>query len=117
VVIETVGGLADTLDDAIRFCRASGRIVMLGVFAGSRPINALAFFLKELSLIASNTYGTTRRAPEFETGVELAARYRNELAPLQTHQFALDSVAGAFACASDKRSGAIKVTICPRPGP
>ncbi len=116
VVIETVGGLADTLDEAIRLCRAGGRIVVLGVFAGSRPINALAFLVKELSLIGSNTYGTTRRAPEFAVGVELAARYRSELAPLQTHQFSLDSVADAFACANDKRSGAIKVTICRRPG-
>ena len=119
VVIETVGGLADTLDDAMRFCRPGGRIVVLGVFAGSRPINALVFFIKELTLIGSNTYGTQRGSEfpsEFAEGVELAARYRNEIAPLQTHQFELESVADAFSCADDKSSGAIKVTIVPRPG-
>lgn len=113
VVIETVGGLADTLDQAVRLCRAGGRIVVLGVFSGSRPIDALAFFVKELELVGSNTYGTTHRGSEFAVGVELAARYRSEIAPLQTHQFALDAVADAFACADDKRSGAIKVTILP----
>ena len=111
VVIETVGGLADTLDDAIRFCRPGGRIIVLGVFAGSRPINALAFFIKELQLIGSNTYGTTSSGSEFATGVELATRYRNELAPLQTHQFGLARVADAFVCADEKRDGAIKVTV------
>jgi len=111
VVIETVGGLSDTLEDSVRLCRAGGRIVMLGVFGGSRPINALLFFLKELVLIASNTYGTTQRGPEFAAGAALAARHRGELAALQTHQFALAQVDRAFDCAADKRSGAIKVTI------
>ena len=113
VVIETVGGLADTLEDSVRLCRSGGRIVVLGVFGGSRPINALLFFLKELVLIASNTYGTTRRGSEFASGAALAARHGDELAALQTHQFALSDVGRAFDCAADKRSGAIKVTILP----
>lgn len=113
VVIETVGGQADTLEQAVMLCRPGGRIVMLGVFAGTRPIHALAFFIKELELIASNTYGATRRGSEFAAGVELAARYAEELAPLQTHRFALADVADAFACADDKSSGAIKVTVLP----
>jgi threonine dehydrogenase-like Zn-dependent dehydrogenase len=114
VVIETVGGLAETLDQAVLLCRPGGRIVVLGVFAGSTPINGLVLLMKELEIIASNTYGTTQRGSEFAAGVELVARYASELTPLQTHQFGLDAVGDAFACADDKRSGAIKVTVLPR---
>ena len=113
VVIETVGGSADTLEQAVRLCRPAGRVVVLGVFAGPRPIDALALMAKEIELIGSNTYGTGRRGPEFRVAVDLLPRYRRELEPLQTHRFALDAVEDAFACAADKKSGAIKVTVLP----
>ena len=113
VVIETVGGSADTLAQAVRLCRPAGRVIVLGVFLGDRPLNALLLMLKEIRVIGSNTYGTTRRGPEFRAAVELLARHRAELEPLQTHQFGLASLKGAFDCAADKRSGSIKVTIEP----
>ncbi len=113
VVIETVGGFADTIAQAVHLCRPSGRVVVLGVFASERSLNALEFMAKELSLIGSNTYGSTRRGSEFRAAVDLLPRYRAELEPLQTHQFRLSSLNDAFKCALDKRSGAIKVTVIP----
>jgi threonine dehydrogenase-like Zn-dependent dehydrogenase len=113
VVIETVGGSSDTLAQAIRLCRPAGRIVVLGLFAGDCPVNALLLMMKELTLIGSNTYGAEGREPEFRAAVDLVPRYREEIAALQTHRFALSGVEDAFRCASDKRSGAIKVTIVP----
>lgn len=112
-VIETVGGIADTLAQAVHVCRPSGRVVVLGVFAGERSLNAIEFMAKELSLIGSNTYGSTRRGSEFRAAVELLPRYRAELEPLQTHQFRLSLLNDAFKCALDKHSGAIKVTVMP----
>jgi len=56
VVFETVGGRAQTLDEAVACCRAGGRIVVLGLFAGYRPFDARSFLIKELELVASNTY-------------------------------------------------------------
>jgi threonine dehydrogenase-like Zn-dependent dehydrogenase len=112
-VIETVGGSSETLNQAIRLCRPAGRIVVLGIFIGDRPINAFLLMVKELSVIGSNTYGTDRRGPEFRAAVDLIPRYREEIASLQTHRFALEEVDEAFRCAADKRSGAIKVTIVP----
>jgi hypothetical protein len=41
----------------------------------------------------------------------MLARYRDEIDILQTHQFPLADIAGAFACAADKNTGAIKVTV------
>jgi threonine dehydrogenase-like Zn-dependent dehydrogenase len=113
VVIETVGGHADTLVQAVQLARAAGRVVVLGVFSGVRPVDALGLLLKEITLIGSNTYGTGRRGPEFRAAVELLPRYASELAPLLTHRFPLARVAEAFATAADKKSRAIKVTITP----
>jgi threonine dehydrogenase-like Zn-dependent dehydrogenase len=113
VVIETVGGHADTLSVAIASCAPTGRVVVLGVFAGPRPVDARALVLKEVAVIGSNTYGTTRRGSEFRAAVDLLPRHASELAPLLTHRFPLARVSEAFACAADKRNAAIKVTVTP----
>jgi L-iditol 2-dehydrogenase len=111
VVIETVGGAADTLEQSVQACRPGGRVVVLGVFAGSRSIDALGLMAKEITVIGSNTYGTGPRGPEFRVAVDLLPRYAAEIAPLQTHRFDLAQVEDAFACAADKSKGAIKVTV------
>ena len=113
VVIETVGGTADTLLQAVQLVRPAGRVVVLGVFSGPRPIDALGLMAKEVTVVGSNTYGTSRRGSEFRVALDLLPRFAGELAPLQTHRFPLERVEQAFATAADKRSGAIKVTIAP----
>jgi threonine dehydrogenase-like Zn-dependent dehydrogenase len=113
VVVETVGGRADTLAQAIRVCRAGGRIVVLGIFSSDTPVSGTLLMAKELTILGSNTYGTDRRGPEFRGAVDLLPRFRDELSGLQTHHFPLDSVEDAFRTASDKKSGAIKVTVIP----
>lgn len=111
VVIETVGGQADTADLAVRVCRPGGRVIVIGVFGGARPVDLLQLMAKEVRVIGSNTYGSTRRGSEFASAVGLLEPLASELEPLQTHHFPLDKVADAFTCAADKQSGAIKVTI------
>lgn len=110
-VIETVGGRADTLDQAVRACRPGGRVIVLGLFAGHRPVNALLLMMKEITLVGSNTYGTDRRGPEFRTAVTLVPRHRQEISTLQTHCVPLSRVEEAFLIASEKQRGAIKVTV------
>jgi threonine dehydrogenase-like Zn-dependent dehydrogenase len=112
-VIETVGGAADTLDQAVRLCRAAGRIVVLGLFTGTRSIDAFLLMVKELTVMGSNTYGTDRSGAEFGAAVDLIPRYRHEIGILQTHRLPLTALEEAFRLASDKASGAIKVTLVP----
>jgi threonine dehydrogenase-like Zn-dependent dehydrogenase len=111
VVIETVGGRAETVDDAIRLCRPGGRVIVLGVFSEKRPVDLLLLMGKELRVIGSNTYGTDGRGSEFGSAVALLPRYATELASLQTHQFPLADLQHAFETADDKTTGAIKVTL------
>ncbi len=113
VVIESVGGAASTLDDAVKACRKGGTIVMLGVFTAPRPVDLTKLMLKELRLQGSFCYGSTPRGPEYDAAAALTGRYADELGTMTTHQFDLTGVADAFATADDKTSGAIKVSVVP----
>jgi threonine dehydrogenase-like Zn-dependent dehydrogenase len=113
VVIESVGGAADTLDDAIRVVGRGGRIVILGTFAAPKAVDLQRVMMKEVALLGSFCYGTGDREPEFATAARLTGRWRDELSAITTHQFPLDDVAAAFHTAGDKTTGAIKVTLIP----
>jgi threonine dehydrogenase-like Zn-dependent dehydrogenase len=113
VVVESVGGAADTVRDAIRVVRRGGRIVLLGTFSEPKAVDLQRLMMKEVALLGSFCYGSGDREPELATAARLTGRWRHELSGLTTHQFALDDVADAFAAADDKSSGAIKVTLIP----
>lgn len=111
IVVESVGGAADTVGDAIRACRRGGTIVLLGTFSEPRAVDLQRLMMKELALQGSFCYGTGRRGPEFAAAAALTGRWERELRALTTHQFPLDQVDRAFVTADDKSTGAIKVTV------
>ncbi|HEX4820906.1 MAG TPA: alcohol dehydrogenase catalytic domain-containing protein [Acidimicrobiales bacterium] len=113
VVIETVGGAAGTVDDALRAVRRGGRIVVLGSFNDAKPVDLRALMMKEVALLGSFCYGSGDREPEFTTAARLTGRWRDELRAITTHQFPLDQISTAFDTANDKSTGAIKVTLVP----
>lgn len=113
VVMETVGGTADTLAEAVRCVRGSGTVVVLGVFVGRAEINAFKLVNEEVRIVGSVMYGRAGHQSEFGIGVQKLTRYRAELAALQTHTFPLAQANEAFQTALDKTSGALKVTVRP----
>jgi threonine dehydrogenase-like Zn-dependent dehydrogenase len=113
VVVETVGGSAPTLQQAVDVARPGGTIVLLGVHTGAQPLNTLRLFRFELTIAGSFCYDRNGPRDDYEDTIALLARYQDRVAPLVTHTYPLASVAEAFATALDKRSGAIKVTILP----
>jgi len=106
-----VGGVADTLSDAIRVVARGGRIVLLGSFSEPKAVSLQRLMMKEVALLGSFCYGGGGREPEFTTAARLTGRWSHELAGLTTHQYHLDDVATAFDTAGDKSTGAIKVTL------
>ncbi len=114
VVVETVGGDADTVAESVSIARRGGRIVVLGVFTGTVGVPGMPWFSKELTLAASNCYGREREEGDFELAARLVATHADRIEPLVTHTFPLDEVAAAFATADDKSTRAIKVQL--RPG-
>ncbi len=113
VIIETVGGTADTLLEAYKTVRGGGTILGLGVFTGLTQINGFRFVNEEIKLIGSVMYGRAGGASEFGVGAAALARYRDALPVFQTHRFALADAREAFETALDKTSGALKVTVLP----
>ncbi len=113
VVIETVGGHAGTLSEAIHAVAPGGTVVMLGVFVGDQAIPAYRLVAKEARLMGSLMYSRAGARSEFGMAVDLLPRYRKEIALLQTASYPLARVNEAFETAGDKRRAAIKVTVLP----
>ncbi len=114
LVVETVGGAAETLRDASLAVRRGGTVSVLGLFLGDVTLPALTLFLKEASVVWSNCYAHPREDADFERAASLVAEHRGELAALCTHRVPLRDVASGFALAADKKSGAVKVTVLPQ---
>jgi 2-desacetyl-2-hydroxyethyl bacteriochlorophyllide A dehydrogenase len=113
VVVETVGGHADTLQQALIVLGVGGRISVLGAFTAPVQIHPIFFFLKEARIFGSNCYGRPGRRSDYEIAIEIMRRHASRLRPLITHRFKLEDIANAYATADDKQSGAIKVQITP----
>ena len=114
LVVETVGGHADTLASACAAARPGGVVSVLGVFMDVPSLDPMQALMKELDLRWSNCYHRARNGrADFELAAGLVDTERESLAHLTTHQFPLTEVERAFEIASDKKSGAVKVTVCP----
>ena len=114
LVVETVGGTADTLDTAAAVCRPGGTICILGVYTKAPPYPALLGLVKELRIIGSFVYGRASARADFDIVQDILARRGQEIGrTVITHSFPLESIDEAFRTASDKASGSIKVTITP----
>lgn len=113
VAIETVGGEAETLNQALFATRAGGSVVVLGVFYGQPQIMALVLMLKEIRMIGSLMYGRYGTRADFDVTLDILHRRQAELAGLITHRFPLAQIGKAYATAADKKEKSIKVSVAP----
>jgi threonine dehydrogenase-like Zn-dependent dehydrogenase len=116
VVLETVGGRASTVKDAVHLARPGAHIGLLGIFDGDTTLPALDVSTKELHLVGSNCYAMADTRSDFEVAVSLLADHLDRVRTIVTHRFSLDEVNEAFRTAADKGSGSIKVSIDPSAG-
>jgi threonine dehydrogenase-like Zn-dependent dehydrogenase len=113
VVIETVGGHATTVADAVQAIDAGGTVVITGLFEDTPKFDVLTMLMKEVRIVASMVYNRRGPASDFDTALEILAARGADLRPLVTHTFALADAQRAFETAADKKSGAIKVMLAP----
>jgi L-iditol 2-dehydrogenase len=113
VVIETVGGAAGTLNEAVHHIRPGGTIAVLGVFTTMSTFNVFSTVVKEVRLVGSLTYGRPGPRADFDVALQLLAAQPERFRQLITHRFSLSEIGRGFAVASDKGSGSIKVAIRP----
>lgn len=113
LVVETVGGTADTMDAAAAALAPGGTISVLGVFLGPLTLDPLTLLGKEARLQWSNCYARRPGEADFEEAVRILTAARRDYRGLLTHEVPLDDIERAFETAGDKRSGAVKVSVIP----
>ncbi len=112
VVFETVGGMADTMETAVKIAKTGGIIVVIGMFRKPVPLNFGRLMRNEIDIICSWSYSTWDGVPEFEIALDLLARGELDAESLITHRFPIDRISEAFHAALNKgESGALKVLI------
>jgi threonine dehydrogenase-like Zn-dependent dehydrogenase len=104
------------MEDALRFTRSGGTIVLLGNSTQLNGIDWSPVWLKELTIRGSLCYSGHSHggagAHAFHEAAAMVADGRAPLAPLLTHTFRLDQLRDALLTAMDKKgSGSIKVAF------
>src|SRR5690606_1325385 len=79
VVLETVGGSAPTLRQAVQVIGPRGTVVILGLFDNDPPYPALAAMLKEVRVVGSMVYNRPQSGSDFGLALEIL---RDEAASL-----------------------------------
>jgi threonine dehydrogenase-like Zn-dependent dehydrogenase len=113
LVIETVGGHAPTLAQAVAVARPGARIVVLGLWDELVPVDSWAAVLKDLTITFSLTYGVTGKRSDFAVCIDWIASGRLPAAALVTHRVPLADIAAGFDLAADKHRGVVKVVVTP----
>ncbi|MEA3459358.1 MAG: alcohol dehydrogenase catalytic domain-containing protein [Chloroflexota bacterium] len=115
LVFDCVGS-GSSIDDALRFTRSGGRMVLIGAAALPKGIDWTFIWLNEIEIKGSYTYGIElyqgKRMHTFEVALDLMAKGKVDLTPLVTRKFKLKDYRQALATVANKgRSGAIKAVF------
>src|SRR5690349_20949862 len=103
LVVETVGGSADTLDTAAAVCRPGGTICVLGAFTRAPTFPALFVLAKELRIIGSFVYSRAGARADYDIVLDILRRHGKRIGEtLITHSYPLARIAVAFRTAADK---------------
>ncbi len=113
VVIETVGGTADTLNAAAAAIRPGGAISVVGVFMGPVTLNTIPLLLKENTLAWSYCYEHGEHGADFADAVRLLTEGTGAAREIVTHEVPLAEAPRAFELAADRQAGALKVSLQP----
>lgn len=111
LVVETVGGDANTLLAAGAALAQGGVVSVLGVFLSPALIDGFTLFFKEATLQFSNCYSRAPGPVDFDESIRLLRENAGLWSSLLTHTVPLDEFERAFAVAADKSQGAVKATV------
>lgn len=113
VTIECAGS-DPAIDQAMRFTRDGGRMVLAGIPGIARGIDWTAMFAQELTVLASRNYHNVepwhgRRWKAFDLALHLMESGQVDLSWMITHRYRLENYKQALRAASDRGvSGMIK---------
>ncbi len=111
VVVETVGGRADTLDLAVGLARPGGRVSVLGLFTGAVKVNAQAMALNEVRMLGAVTYCRPGQRSDFDVALGIIDADPERARNVISHRFSLKATDEAFRTAADKSTASVKVQV------
>jgi len=110
-VVFDCAGTADSLRESQERVRPLGTVILLGTLWAPASVD-MTLCQKEISLIPSMGYKMGARPDRtFDTAARMLLERPEIAETLVTHRFPLDGVDEAFAAASNRASGAIKVAF------
>ncbi len=113
VVVETVGGRADTFNQAIGLVRPGGRVSVLGLFTGPVQVNAQILALNEVRATGGITYCRRGRHSDFDVALRMIEADPERARGIISHRFPLGEADEAFRSAADKSTASLKVQVHP----
>jgi threonine dehydrogenase-like Zn-dependent dehydrogenase len=114
IVVECVGGNAGTLTLAVEVCAPLGEVSVLGLFDAPQPINAQAAVRRELRMVFPIVYGSVGGRHDYDIAAEIL-QGPLPLGELVTHRVPLEEIDRAYATASSKSGGVVRVVVVPGP--
>jgi threonine dehydrogenase-like Zn-dependent dehydrogenase len=113
-VVVDCAGTPSALEQACTVARPGATLVLLASYWDGFEPPGMTLQTKEIRVLPSFMY---RRYADGRRDVDTAARLLAEVPEIArtliTHRLPLDAAAEAFEIARDRRSGAIKVVLCP----
>ena len=107
IVYDCVGTVS-SMNEATRFARAGGKIVLIGTATKLDGLDWTPIWLRELTIIGSMCYGyeTVRghTMRTYQLALDLMASGKVDLAPLLTHMFHIEEWQAALQAAMSKAS-------------
>lgn len=113
LVIEAVGGRADTLGLAMRIAAPRGEVAVFGLFDGPQSLDVRRASYKELRFFFPITYAVMGGRHDFDVAIALLEQSGGGFDSLVTHTYPLDDIGTAFDTAAAKTSGALRVVVTP----
>jgi len=106
-------GTSGSMEQAVRLCRPGGTVLMLATYWEGLTVPAFEVGMKNLRLVSSSMYGRHGLTRDVDVAAQLMAFNPRIAQVMITHRMPLDNAAAAFAVASDRSAGAIKVVLEP----
>ena len=102
-VYECVGGNTDAVEQGIHMCRPGGKVLMIGVFSGQRPVDLLTMILKEVDIISSNSYSTAGYKREYQISMDLLSAGKVDHDSLITYKLPIEEWRKALDVSINKK--------------
>jgi threonine dehydrogenase-like Zn-dependent dehydrogenase len=113
IVLEMVGGRADTLATSLAAVNRGGEVVVVGLFDTPQTFDARKAVFREIRMYFPVTYSTLDEVPDYRFALDLLVREQESFSQLVTHRLSLSDIDAAFGLAADKASGALRVVVTP----